>query len=187
MSQMNKGKPIPKAGSGQPFKPGLSPQGKAKAEIANQEGKIARGLAQVKKGGPDNSFMGAMNVQSGTDGVAKAQKALAAAKVAKPTGPTIGARTGTGSAPTQLGAAKLNPQSAKLGPQQLGAAKLKTQTAKLGPQELGAAKLKPQSASIGAQQLGAAKLTPFKTAGPSNPMGRTGGKPGVNIGNHKRG
>lgn len=170
MSQMNKGKPIPKAGSGQPFKPGLSPQGKAKAEIANQQGKIDRGLAQAKKGGADNTFMGAMNVQSGMDGVAKAQKALAAAKVAKPTGPTIGARTGTGSAPTQLGAAKL-----------------KTQTAKLGPQELGAAKLKPQSASLGAQQLGAAKLTPFKAAGPSNVMGRTGGKPGVNIGNNKRG
>lgn len=164
MSQMNKGKPLPKAGSGQPFKPGLSPQGKAKAEIAHQSGKIDRGLAQIKKG---DNFIGAMNVESGKIGVAKGQQALAQAKLAKPTGPTIGARTGKGSAPTQLGKASIK-------------------TVKLGAQELGAAKLKPQTASLGAQQLGAAKMTPFKSATASNPMGRTGGKPGVNIGNQKR-
>ncbi|MFA6045067.1 MAG: hypothetical protein WC718_08790 [Phycisphaerales bacterium] len=169
MSQMNKGVPNPKAGSGQPFKPGLSPQGKAKAEIANQQGKIQRGQAQLQRGGPDNALMGHMNVESGKSGVIKGQAALAAAKTAKPTGPTMGARTGKGSEPTQLGAAKMT-----------------VQTAKLGPQELGAAKLKPQSTSLGAKQLGAAKLTPFKAAGPSNPMGRMGGKPGVNIGTNKK-
>jgi hypothetical protein len=154
-------------GSKTPFQPGLSPQGKAKAQIAHQEGKIDRGLAQIKKG---EHFIGGMNVESGKMGVAKGKEALAAAKLAKPTGPTIGARTGKGSAPTQLGSAKMT-----------------MQTAKLGPQELGAAKLKPQSTSLGAKELGSAKITPFKTANPSNPMGRMGGKPGVNIGTSKFG
>ena len=163
MSQMNKS-------SKQPFKPGLSPQGKAKAEITNQQGKIQRGQAQIAKGGPTNSFMGQMNVESGQSGVAKGQAALAAAKNAKPTsGVTIGARTGKGSAPTQLGAAKM-----------------KVQSVSLGAQELGKATLKPQSASIGATQLGAKKLPQFKTASPSNPMGRMGGKPGVNIGTGRK-
>lgn len=177
MSQMNK----PGAKT-TPFKPGLGPSGKAKAEIAHQQGKIARGMAQIKAG---EKFMGAMNVESGQSGVAKAQKALANAANAPRSGPTIGARSGTGSAPTQLGAAKMKVQTASLGAQQLGAAKLKPQSASLGAKELGAAKI--QTAKIGAQELGAKKLpTPFKPAGVSNPMGRTGGKPGVSIGNQRR-
>lgn len=42
MSQMN----MPGAKT-TPLKPGLGPSGKAKAEIARQQGKIARGMAQI--------------------------------------------------------------------------------------------------------------------------------------------
>lgn len=61
----------------------------------------------------------------------------------------------------------------------------KVQTVKLGPGQLGAGKLKTQTASLGPGQLGAGKLPQFKQANPSNPMGRMGGKPGVNIGTNK--
>lgn len=43
-----------------------------------------------------------------------------------------------------------------------------------------------QGAPLTSNAVGGAKtVTPFKQASPSNPMGRTGGKPGVNIGTSK--
>jgi hypothetical protein len=171
MSQMNKGG-IPKAGSGKPWAQGVSPKGAAinaaKGQIAHQEGKIDRGLAQYKKGGADNQLMGAMNVSSGQSGVAKGQAALAAAHNMKPGGGpvTMGARTGKGSAPTQLGKAKI--QSVSLGATELAAKKMPVQTVG-GAQQLGAKRLPPQGPA-------------FKTGGVSNPMGRQGAKPGVLMG-----
>lgn len=179
MSQ-NPGKPWQNAEN----KAKIAPGKLAAAQKSLAEGKDAKqaGLAKAQRA-KDNApnlpgWANASNEANAKKAISTAKTQISQAKqdikANTRTGPTIGARPPV--------------QTAKLGPTELGAAKLsnKTQTVKLGPTELGSAKLKPQSTSLGSKQLGAAKTPQFKQASPSNPMGRTGGKPGVNIGNHKR-
>ncbi|MFZ2874378.1 MAG: hypothetical protein WAZ94_07835 [Phycisphaerales bacterium] len=82
----------------------------ANAKIAHLQGKIAHGMARFKAG---KNFLGSIIVWSGQSGDAKAQNAHPNAVNQPRKDPTISARTG--SAPTQLGAAKMKAQSASLG------------------------------------------------------------------------
>lgn len=180
MSQMNSGSSWKSAENKAKTAPGKL----AAAQQSLADGKAAKqqGLAKAQRA-KDNApnlpgWANQANEQNAKKAISSAKTQISQAKADikanTRTGPTIGARPPV--------------QTAKLGPTELGAAKLsnKTQTVKLGPTELGAAKLKPQSTSLGSKQIGSAKMPQFKQANPSNPMGRTGGKPGVNIGNQKR-
>jgi hypothetical protein len=212
MSQMN----------AKPFQKGLTQTGKlgaAKAQISAAKGKIAAGNAKMdkaidaaSKGGDRdaqgyNHGMGKGMVEKGGKDLAAAKADKAAVKGAVPKGPTMGARTGTGSAGANPMIAQPAPKPA-LGPQPAPRRLVAPQAAPkpLGPQPApqrlvvpkgapapsgslsGAGKQgAPAPAPIAAKAVGGAKpVTAFKGAGPSNPMGRMGGKPGVNIGNSKR-